>query len=327
MQITNIEAIPFTLPCRRAARFATGARERADHVLVRVHTDEGFVGQAEAQPRPYTYGETQDSIAMALRETLGPPLVGLDPIATERSAELSSAVEGNTIARGALDLAVWDLVGVILGRPTRELLGGFARDVEAAHIISFAEPAAMAAEAVEFEERFGIRTFKVRAGRDVGTDVAAAAAIRNAVPGADLYFDANGGWSYEQALEAGDAIVELGASAIEEPVEFADHVARRRLSERWPIPIVGDESCKSLADVAAAIDRGAIGAVSLKTARTGFTESRRILAHCIATDTHGDRRQPLRGRDRGACHRGVRPGLRVDGRPGGRGHELHRSRG
>jgi L-alanine-DL-glutamate epimerase-like enolase superfamily enzyme len=47
------------------------------------------------------------------------------------------------------------------------------------------------------------------------------------------------------------------------------------------VPLVGDESCISLAHVDRAIEEGAVRAVSIKTARTGFTESRRILDLCL----------------------------------------------
>ena len=52
VRITAVEAIPFAVPYRRAAGFASGTVTTADNVLVRVHTDAGLVGQAEAQPRP-----------------------------------------------------------------------------------------------------------------------------------------------------------------------------------------------------------------------------------------------------------------------------------
>ena len=53
-RVTAVEAIPFAVPYRRPAGFASGTVTTADNVLVRVHTDAGLVGQAEAQPRPYT---------------------------------------------------------------------------------------------------------------------------------------------------------------------------------------------------------------------------------------------------------------------------------
>jgi L-alanine-DL-glutamate epimerase-like enolase superfamily enzyme len=147
-------------------------------------------------------------------------------------------------------------------------------------MISFDAPSAMAEEALEVHALHGIETFKVKVGRDVATDVAACAAIREALPGADLYVDGNRGWTYAQAVAAGDALAELGVRAIEEPIGLEDRAGRRALAERWRVPLIGDESCISLADTVAAVEDGAVGMVSVKTARTGFTASRRILGYC-----------------------------------------------
>jgi L-alanine-DL-glutamate epimerase-like enolase superfamily enzyme len=281
-RITAVEAIPFALPYRRAPKFASGSVDSGDNVLVRVHTDAGLVGQAEAQPRPYTYGETQSSIVDVVRGRLNDGLFGVVPLRTELVAERCGAIAGNQVARGAVDLAVWDLVGQILGHPCHKLLGGFADGVAAAHMVSLAEPAAMADEAIAISDRLGVRTFKVKVGRDPALDVAAVRAIRDALPDADLYVDANRGWSYDEAARAGDELADLGVRAIEEPISIEDRAGRLRLADRWVVPLVGDESCVSLAHVDRALEEGAVRMVSVKTARTGFTESRRILDLCLA---------------------------------------------
>jgi L-Ala-D/L-Glu epimerase len=282
LTITALEAIPFAVPYRRPAGFASGTVTTADNVLVRVHTDAGLVGQAEAQPRPYTYGETQASIVHTVRETLAPLLVGVNPLHTEVVSERCGRIAGNQVARGAVDLAVWDLAGQVLDRPCHTLLGGYAAHVAAAHMVSFDEPEAMAADAVEIHDRLGVETFKVKVGRTPVLDVAATRAIREALPAANLYVDANRGWSYADALRAGDELIALGVRAIEEPISVDDRAGRRRLAERWAVPLVGDESCISLAHVDRALEEGAVRMVSIKTARTGFSESRRILDLCLA---------------------------------------------
>jgi L-Ala-D/L-Glu epimerase / N-acetyl-D-glutamate racemase len=282
VRITAVEAIPFAVPYRRPAGFASGTVTTADNVLVRVHTDQGLVGQAEAQPRPYTYGETQASIVHTVRTTLDDLLVGLNPLDTERVSARSARITGNQVARGAVDLAVWDLVGKVLERPCHTLLGGFACDVAAAHMVSFGTPEEMVEDALDVHDRLGVRTFKVKVGRTPEVDVAATRAIRDALPDADLYVDANRGWSFNDAVRAGDALIALGVRAIEEPISIDDRAGRRRLADRWSVPLVGDESCISLAHVDRAIEEGAVRGVSVKTARTGFTESRRILDLCLA---------------------------------------------
>jgi L-alanine-DL-glutamate epimerase-like enolase superfamily enzyme len=282
--IVGVEAIPVRLPMRRPGVFASGRVDVAENVLVRVWSESGLCGQAEAQARPYTYGGGQESIVAAVRDELGPRLIGHSALRTESLSELAAVPGADRVARGALDVAVWDLAGLLLGQPTQRLLGGYATSVPVAHMVSLAEPGAMAEEAVEAYERFGVTTFKVKVGREPDLDVAAVAAVREALPGADLYVDANRGWTVEQALAAIPRLVDLGVRAIEEPIDVRDTEGRLRVAAASPVPLAGDESCTSLEQVAAARDEGAIGQVSVKAARTGFTESRRIAAFCTGSD-------------------------------------------
>jgi L-alanine-DL-glutamate epimerase-like enolase superfamily enzyme len=281
VRVTAVEAIPVALPLRRPLSFASGAIETADNVLVRIHSDVGVVGCAEAQPRPYTYGETQESIVGAIREWFTPRLEGCDPLALERARLRCEGLEGNHCARGAVEVALADLAGQLLGIPCAILLGGAADSVSVASMLSFSEPAAMAEEAAELHERYGIDAFKAKVGRDPRLDAEAIAAIRRALPDATLYVDANRGWTFDQAREAGDALIALGVSAIEEPIDLRDDAGRRALAESWSVPLAGDESCLRLRDVARELT-GAVSRVSIKVARTAFAESREILAHCRA---------------------------------------------
>ena len=281
-RIVEVEAIPVSLPYRRAPRFASGAVHRADNVLVRIHTDLGLVGHAEAQPRPYTYGETQASIVGAIHGWFAPRLRGMRPGALEQARRACAGLAGNHCAHGAIDVALWDLFGQLAGVPCSTLLGGAADRVEVAHMVSFDTPEAMAADALGMRGDHGVRTFKVKVGRDPDLDVAAVRAVREALPDAELYVDANRGWTLDDALRAGDALLELGVTAIEEPIAIDDRRGRALLAERWDVPLAGDESCTSLADVRQALEEGAIGQVSIKAARTGFSESRDVLALCRA---------------------------------------------
>jgi L-alanine-DL-glutamate epimerase-like enolase superfamily enzyme len=280
-RVLGVEAIPVALPLRRPVQFASGGIETAHNVLVRIHSDAGVVGCAEAQPRPYTYGETQESIVRAVREWFAPRLEGCSPLETERARLRCAGLEGHRCARAAVEVALADLAGQLLGVPCALLLGGAAGSVGVASMVSFAEPAAMADEAAELHERYGIGTFKVKVGREPRLDLAAIAAIREAVPSASLYVDANRGWTLEQARAAGAALIELGVGAIEEPMDLGDEAGRRALARSWSVPLAGDESCLSLGDVAREL-RGAVSRVSIKVARTAFSESRDILAHCRA---------------------------------------------
>ena len=134
MKIVELEAIPFTIPYRKPLRFASGEVHVADHVLVRVHTDDGVVGAAEAPPRPYTYGETQESIVAVVEKLFAPALTGLTLLEREVAHARMERTVGNPAAKAAVDMAIWDALGRTLGFPVTQLLGGFTdRGARVAH--------------------------------------------------------------------------------------------------------------------------------------------------------------------------------------------------
>ena len=72
---------------------------------------------------------------------------------------------GNPAAKAAIDMAVWDALGRCLDLPVTELLGGFTDHLRVSHMIGFAPPEKMVAEAEQVRSDYGITTFKVKVGR------------------------------------------------------------------------------------------------------------------------------------------------------------------
>ena len=168
-------------------------------MLVRVRSQSGLCGQAEAQSRPYTYGGGQASIVAAVRDER--PAADRPERAAQRVAVRAGGGPGRRPRRprGARRRALGPR------RPAARAAhaaaaGGYATEVPVAHMVSLADPGAMAEEALEAHERFGVSSFKVKVGREPALDVAAVAAVRDALRDAELYVDANRGWTVEQAL-------------------------------------------------------------------------------------------------------------------------------
>jgi L-alanine-DL-glutamate epimerase-like enolase superfamily enzyme len=281
MKICAIEAIPFSIPLFRRTAFAHGALQSADHVLVRIVTDEGIIGHAEAPARPFTYGESQQSIVAAIDQWFAPALVGLDPLDRELARARMGWLAGNHTCHGAVDMAMWDIIGLALGQPVHRLLGGFADTMYVAHILFAAPPEEVVREAHAIRDTYGITAFKIKTGKNVAADARAVTLLREEL-GADveLYVDANKGWTAEQAVALLPVLVDAGITLLEEPSPALQPLGRRRLAGMSSIPIVGDESVTRLGEVATQILAGHLHVVSIKTARTGFTESQRIVGLC-----------------------------------------------
>ena len=121
-------------------------------MLVRVHTEDGVVGVAEAPPRPYTYGETQESIVAVIRKIFAPELVGMSALEREAIHARLHRTVGNPAAKAAIDMALWDVIGKSLQVPVTQLLGGYTDRMRVSHMVGFASPAHMVAEASEFAQ-------------------------------------------------------------------------------------------------------------------------------------------------------------------------------
>ena len=147
MKITRVEAIPYAIPYRKPLRFASGEVRAAEHVLVRVHTDDGVVGVAERLPRPFTYGETQGSVIAVIEGIFAPAVVGLTLWERETIARPARAHRRQPGRQSALDMAVWDALGRTVDQPVSSLLGGYTDRMRVSHMLGFDEPAAMVAEA------------------------------------------------------------------------------------------------------------------------------------------------------------------------------------
>ncbi|MBF6185892.1 MULTISPECIES: mandelate racemase/muconate lactonizing enzyme family protein [Nocardia] len=278
MKITRVEAIPFAIPYRKPLRFASGEVHTAEHVLVRVHTDDGVVGVAEAPPRPFTYGETQDSIVAVIRKLFAPQVVGLTLLQRETVAARLARTVGNPAAKAALDMAIWDALGRTLDVQVTELLGGYTDRLRVSHMLGFDDPAAMVAEAQRMRERHGITTFKVKVGRrPIGLDLAVVRALREGLgEEVELYVDGNRGWTASESARAMREMADLGLLFAEELCPADDVLGRRWLVSQLDVPFIADESVPTPADVTREVLAGSATAISIKTARTGFTGSQRV---------------------------------------------------
>ncbi len=165
MKIARVEAIPYAIDYRKPLAFASGEVRAAEHVLVRVHTDDGVIGTADAPPRPFTYGETQASVRSIIADHFAPAILGVGILEREVVHARLNRTVGNPVAKAALDMAIWDAIGQTLGASVTELLGGFTDRVRVSHMVGFAPPEEMVAEAEQIRATYGITTFKVKVGR------------------------------------------------------------------------------------------------------------------------------------------------------------------
>jgi L-alanine-DL-glutamate epimerase-like enolase superfamily enzyme len=282
MKISRVEAIPYAIAYRKPLRFASGEVATADHVLIRLHTDDGVVGTADAPPRPFTYGETQVSIRSMVQDHFGPQLVGLSVLEREVARARMERTVGNPVAKAALDMAIWDAMGQTLGASVSDLLGGFTDRLRVSHMVGFAPAEEMVAEAERLRDEHGVMTFKVKVGRrPYRLDVEACRALREALgPDVELYVDGNRGWTASESARALHEMADLDLSFAEELCPADDVLGRRWLVQQATIPVFADESVTRPGEVTRELLDGAATGISIKTSRTGFSTSQVVRDLC-----------------------------------------------
>ncbi len=245
------------------------SQDVADVVHVSLAHD-GRVGVGEAAPIE-RYGESVASALAFVEEHAR--LLGDDPFALERIGERLASVPGEQAAKSALDAALHDLQGKLLGLPTWRLLGLPRAGPPTSWTVWLGDPDDMARRAERAAPRF--RRLKLKLGGGDGLDVERVRAVR-AVTDRPLQVDVNEWWSLDEALEALPQLAELGVEYCEQPLRAGDE-GGRVLRERSPVPVYVDEDCHTLADVArcAEIAHG----INIKLAKSGGIREAIRMAH------------------------------------------------
>lgn len=210
----------------------------------------GVTGIGEAHPNR-RYGETAASASAFLVEarrlltTAGTDLHSVEQWLGELPPEQMAA-------RAALDAALLDLRGKLVGQPIWRLLGLDRTGPPTFFTISLGDPDVMARSAETALGRF--RRLKLKLGGHDGLDIERVRAVR-AVTDLPLSVDVNEGWALDQALDLIPRLHALGVEMVEQPLPAGDRDGHH-LKAASVLPIILDEDCRGVADLPGCVERG-----------------------------------------------------------------------
>lgn len=258
-----------TLRLAETFTIAREAQDEAEVVVVEL-SHEGVSGFGEAAPIA-RYDESAASARAFVEEHAG--LLGDDPFALEEIGARLHALPGEHAAKAALDAALHDLQGKLLGVPVWRLLGLPRSGPPTSWTVWLGDPDEMARRAERAAARF--ERLKLKLGGGDGLDVERVRAVRG-VTDLPLLVDVNEWWSLDEALDALPRLAELRVEYCEQPLRAGDE-GGRELKARSPLPIYVDEDCHTLADVAACAEIA--HGVNIKLAKSGGIREAIRIAH------------------------------------------------
>jgi L-alanine-DL-glutamate epimerase-like enolase superfamily enzyme len=222
----------------------------------------GVVGIGEGYPDRF-YGETPETMAAVyptLLEVIGEPALSAAGVESAGEA-MATAIRWNGAAKCAVDIALHDLAGKVLGVPVHVLLGLPAAIPPTDFTIGIDEPAAVAERA---SRAATFPALKIKCGGP--NDLATLRAVREVFDG-PIRVDANTGWSRADAIDLLPELIALGVELIEQPFPARAYRDLGWLQERSSLPIVADESAVTIEDLDALV--GVVAGINVKLAKCG----------------------------------------------------------
>ncbi|MGN1046418.1 MAG: dipeptide epimerase [Candidatus Cryptobacteroides sp.] len=266
---------PYELQLRHTFTVASYSRKTTPDVQVRIDY-EGFTGYGEASMPPYL-GQSVQTVTEFLRKVdlsrFSSPFL-LDDILEY----VDSLSEGDSAAKAAVDIALHDLVGKLLGAPWHRLWGlNPLKAPDTTFTIGIDTPDVVREKTRECAERFNI--LKVKVGLD--NDKEMITTIRE-VTGLPLAVDANQGWKDKyQALDEIFWLKENGVVMVEQPMAVSRVDDNAWITERSPIPVFADEAIQRLKDIPSV--KGVYHGINIKLMKcTGMREAWKMLNYARA---------------------------------------------
>ena len=266
---------PYELQLAHTFTVSSYSRKTTPGVQVEIDYD-GYTGYGEASMPPYL-GHTVQSVCSFLEKV---DLTRFEsPFLLEDIMEyLDSLSPGDSPAKAAIDIALHDITGKIIGQPLYKIWGyNPAKAGPTTFTIGIDTPEVVREKTLECAGLY--RILKVKVGLD--TDEQMIKTIRS-VTDLPLAVDANQGWKdRSKALDEIFWLKENGVVLVEQPLPVNRLDDTAWLTERSPLPIIADESVQRLKDIPRL--KGAFNGINIKLMKSaGLLEARKMIAYARA---------------------------------------------
>ena len=278
MRISRLTVWHKDLPLKKPYWLSGGRLkfEALDATFLKMDTDEGVAGWAEATPWGHTYLPAHGRGVRAALAVLAPAVIGADPRAFDAlNSRMDVALPGHFYAKSPIDIACWDIASRAAGVPLWKQLGAdCAAPVDINSSISTGAPDDMI-QLIQEASAAGYRVLSAKiGGTDAALDIARIEAIESALPAREqVTFDVNRAWTPALAIQV---LGSVGSrSWVEQPCETLAECAH--VAARVPQPIMLDECVLSFNDHLDAWRTRACEGVKVKPNRVGgLTKAKQI---------------------------------------------------
>jgi muconate cycloisomerase len=281
--ITLVEAFLVEVPMKAPTHGVHGTVSTQRSALVRVVSDQGAEGWGNVDPTVgYSTSSAADIVATVRR--LSSVLRGADALNAHRVLTLMDREVAESFeAKAAIEMALFDLAGHVLGVPITTLLGGRVRDEVRFNAWIGTVPPAQAAREAEAWAARGFRSAKIKVDGSTDEGVARVAAVREAVGDRlGLRVDFNESLRLDEAAAFIRRLEPYALTLVEQPIPRNQVAGLAEIRRGIGIPLMADESVTDGASLIDIIRRGAADLVKVKVMKQGGFLRTRAMIECAA---------------------------------------------
>jgi L-alanine-DL-glutamate epimerase-like enolase superfamily enzyme len=270
MKITRVESWPVSVRQETPYAVAYGEFDQSTLVFLQIETDAGIIGYGSAGCDSQVSGETAASVQSFLKDTAEPYLRGQNPLTYATVLqELKHHGDAAPSALATVDMALFDIVGKHIGLPLWKILGACRDRIQTCITIGILPLNDTLASAKKWIDQ-GFSSLKLKGGIDVDSDIQRVIRVRELVdPKIEICFDANQGYTVEQALRFANETREAHVVFLEQPTTSKQPELLGQVRKTSPIPIMADECAKNAIDVYSLAKREWIDLVNVKLMKSG----------------------------------------------------------
>lgn len=283
--ITRIELFPVFVPFQERVRqvLQGGSGKVAmgldvddhwlggDFLVCRMTSENGVVGFGDVYVWLVESSTSPALMAEVIKTQLGRFVLGRSAFDRELiHQKFDNNVARNEMAKGLLDLALFDVAARSIGRPVHDLCGGQQTDRIPLSMVLPLTATDTILELVKAGMESGIKSFRCKLGDGRRRDVEIISAVRDLIgPDAGLRVDYNQAYNPNEALECIEAIKPYCIDFAEQPVKADDFAGMAWVQSRTDVPLMAHEGCFGLRDMITLAEMGAVRTFGINPERPG----------------------------------------------------------
>ncbi len=269
MQLEKIELFEIEMPLKHPFETSFGTTQNRRILLVRVWNKDGVSGWGEctAPNRPFYLSETIDTCWSIIKNSVVPMLTTANVSTAAEVSKVLTPIQGNRMAIGAVETAIWDLEAKQLGIPLWKHLGGTQTEINCGVSIGIQKSPEDLVEKVAVELAAGYQRIKIKIKPK--HDIELVKTLRQHFPNITLSVDANSAYRLENDVEIFEELDEYNLLMIEQPLAAGDLIDHAKLQKLVKTPLCLDESVTKLREAQQAIEIDACRIINIKLGRVG----------------------------------------------------------